>query len=193
MGYCQVGGSTQSCDKETCSEFGGNYFDEDNPQSCFLLSVLRDERAILMAGTMMYPVMIQFRDDVLRRTRLGRKLIAYFDEFYEEAKTIARKDPELVTEIIWLTTYVFPFLQASLGGKPVTDGARETPTSRQASQYLPSTHRAFCSVVERFKRSASKPFAEALDDSERMLAQFVGRSPQETLEELRRPQERTAS
>ena len=190
MGYCQVGGNTQACQVEECSEFDGHYFDspDDHPGGCFLLSVLGDERAILMAGTLIYPAMIQFRDDILRRTPLGRRLIAHFDEFYEEAKNIARKDPKLITEVVWLSTYVSPFLQSMLGQKPVPDSTIETPLSRLASEYRPSTHRAFVSVVNRFKAKGSKKFAKALDDSERILSQFVGLTPAQALHRLRRPE-----
>jgi hypothetical protein len=189
MGYCQVGGNTQSCTPEDCSEFDGHYFDKpgDFPGGCFLLSVLDDERAILMAGTMMYPAMIQFRDEVMRRTPLGRKLIGYFDEFYEEAKKVARKDPKLVTEVVWLATYVSPFIQTMLGQRVVPESPIETPLSRLASEYRPSTHAAFSSVVARFKARGSKKFAAALDDSEKIISRFVGLSPHEALRELRRP------
>jgi hypothetical protein len=189
MGYCQVGGNTQPCTQEECAEAGGNYFDspDDHPGGCFLLSVLGDERAILMAGTMMYPTMIQFRDEIMRRTPLGRRLIAYFDEFYEEAKKVARKDPKLITEVVWLSVYITPFLQVMLGLKPVPDSTIETPLSRLASQYRPSTHKAFLSVVNRFKAAGSKGFVAALNDSEKIISRFVGLSPNEALTELRRP------
>lgn len=187
MGYCQIGGNTQSCTPDDCAEFGGNYVDDpsDYPGGCFLLSVLDDERAILMVGTLMYPSMIRFRDDIMRRTPLGRQFIAFFDEFYEEAKVVARKDPGLVTEIVWLATYIAPFIQAMLGEKP-TASAVETPTSRMASEYRPATHRAFSSVVARLKKGGSKKFGKALDEAERLVARFVGMTPEDALREMRR-------
>jgi hypothetical protein len=187
MGYCQVGGNTQQCSQEDCGEFEGHYFDKpgDFPGGCFLLSVLGDERAILMAGTMMYPAMIQFRDKILRRTPLGRHLIGYFDKFYEEAKVVARKDPKLITEVVWLATYVSPFLQSMLGQKPARSSPK-APVNRLASQYRPGTHKAFASVVKRFKKAgASEQFATALDDSEQILARFVGMTPNKALRELK--------
>lgn len=184
MGYCQVGGSTQPCQPEECAEIGGGYFDEPNGGACFLMSVLGDERAILMAGTLMYPAMIQFRDEIMRRTPVGRHLIAYFDEFYEEAKEVARRDPKLITEVVWLAVYISPLIQTMLG-QPQVSSPIETPNSRLASQYRPSTHRAFVSVVERFKALASAPFVAALDDSERIVSRFVGMAPDEALREFR--------
>jgi hypothetical protein len=188
MGYCSLGGTKQPCTQEECAEQGWHYSDTvGNGKICFLLSVLGDERAILITGTMMYPAMIQFRDDIMRRTPLGRRLIAYFDEFYEEAKRLARKDPKLVTEVVWLAIYVSPFIQAMLGQKPVPDSTIETPLSRLASEYRLSTHKAFTSVVNRFKAKGSKKFVAALTDSEKIVSRFVGLTPNEALRELRRP------
>lgn len=184
MGYCQVGGNTQPCTPDECAEFG-KYFDK--PNGCFLLSVLEDERAILMASTLIYPSMIQFRDEVMRRTPLGRRFIAYFDEFYEEAKAVAAKDPKLVTEVVWLATYISPFIQSMLGQKPVPDSTLDTPLRRLAFEYRPATHKAFVSVIRRFKARASKKFAAALDDSEKIIGRFVGLTPPDALRELRRP------
>jgi hypothetical protein len=186
MGYCQVGGSTQPCTPEDCAEFRGKYFDNKSPLSCFLLSVLGDERAILMTATLIYPAMIQFRDDILLRTPLGRHFVGYVDEFYEEAKRIARKDPALITEIVWLCTYVGPYVQAMLGQKPYADGLGETPIRLLASELRPGTYKAVLSVVNRFKARGSKRFVAALNELEQTLSGFVGLSPEEALRRLRR-------
>jgi hypothetical protein len=187
MGYCQVGGSTQPCTPEDCSEVGGHHVDKpgDYPGGCFLLSVLGDERAILMTGSLIYPTLIAFRDRVLRRTPVGRTFVTYFDTFYEEAKAIARADPQLVTEIVWLTTYVSPFLQAMMGAVPFDDSVGATPVHILASEYRPGTHRAFVSVLNRFRSHGGKPFVAALNDVERTLDRFIGLTPQEALRLLR--------
>src|SRR5882757_4508306 len=94
MGYCQVAGSTQACAPEECAEFEGKYFDQPGG-ICFLLSLLGDERAVLLTATQIYPALIEFRDHVLRVTPLGRRFSGYFDNFYDEAKRLAGADPEL--------------------------------------------------------------------------------------------------
>jgi hypothetical protein len=191
MGYCQVGGNTQQCAPEECEEVGGSHFDEKK-DGCLLLSVLGDERAILLTATQIYPALIEFRERVLPRTPLGRHLLGYFDEFYDEAKDIARSDPELVTDIVWVTTYVSPFVQSMLGQKPYTGSPAETPIGIYATEFRPSAHRALVGVIEKFKAKGSREFVAALEDFERTLSRFVGLGPSEALRELRRAEDEPA-
>ncbi len=177
MGYCQVGGSTQACPPDDCKEIGGSHF-EDSPGFCLLLSLLKDERSILMTSTLIYPTLIEFRKSVLQETPLGKEWSRYFDRFYEEAKDIARKDRKLVTNIVWLTTYVAPFLQAMLGQKP---------RNPFAARFGQGAYNSFITVMHGFRKRGSKEFVEALDIVEKQIAPFPGMTPREALRELRKP------
>jgi hypothetical protein len=107
MVWCYISpSSNEGCDPEACKEVGGKY--EPKPGLCFLLSVLDDERAILMASTLMYPAMTQFRDEVLVRYPVGQRMLRYFERFYNEAISIAKQDPDLINDVIWLKAISWP-------------------------------------------------------------------------------------
>ncbi|HVY76233.1 MAG TPA: hypothetical protein VG890_15495 [Puia sp.] len=185
MGYCKAMSQTTTCTKQDCDEIGANYSDDD-PNSCLLLSALKDERAILMTSTLIYPTLIKFREVILRRTPLGRQFVEYFEEFYPEAKSIVLKDPQLVTDLVWLTTYVSPYLQSMLGEKPSTSPEGITAISLLASEFRTGTYKALTSIMHRFRKQGSKKFISALDESEKILGGFVGLSPEESLRKLNR-------
>jgi hypothetical protein len=183
MGYCSLGGSKQQCTPEECAEQGWQY--SPTVDGCFLLSVLDDERAILLTATQIYPALTDFRDRILRRTRLGRRFDGYFERFYDEAKEIARSDPELVTDVVWLVTYVGPFVQSMLGQKPYSGAPGETPIGVLATEFRPSTHRVALGVIAKFRAKGSPELKTALDDLEDTLSRFVGLGPVEATRKLR--------
>jgi hypothetical protein len=184
MGWCSVGSRGESCDLATCNEIHGEYKNE--PGGCLLLSVLQDERAILMASTLMYPAIMQFRDEVLRTTPIGTRMLGYFDRFYDEAISIAQSDPELVTDIVWTMTYGSPFIRAMLGEDLSAGRYGQTPTSYLAERLRPQTVESLVSLIRRFRQAASTEFVEALNDFETAAMRFVNLTPQEALVELRR-------
>ena len=186
MGYCQVGGSTQPCTQEECSEFGGGYHDEPVQDGCFLLSVMPDEHSKMMAANFIYPTMLAFRDEICRRTPLGRRFVRYSEEFHDEAKGIASQNPELITDLLWLMTYVTPFWQAMLGQTPQSGAQAATPIGVLSSEFRPSTYRSIRELIAKLKQHASPGFVAAADDLEETLARFVGLTPTEALRELRR-------
>ena len=186
MGYCQIGGTTQPCTPEECSEFGGGYGDNPVQDGCFLLSVMTDEHSRMMAANFIYPTMLAFRDEICRRTTLGRRFVRYSEEFHDEARDIARKNPELITDLLWLMTYVTPFWQAMLGQRPHSGPPASTPIGVLASEFRPSTYRSILQLTAKLKQHASPRFVIAAKDLEDTLARFVGLTPEEALRELRR-------
>lgn len=183
MGYCQAGSSTVTCTEIDCKEIGANY-SETQPGQCLLLTALKDERAILITSTLIYPSLVKFREGILKKTPLGRHFVDYFSEFYEEAKDIVMEDPKLLTDLVWLTTYVSPFLQAMLGERTSFSSEGITPTTLLASEFRPGTYKALNSVMAQFKTKGSKKFVAALNDAEKILSGFVGLSPEQALKKL---------
>jgi hypothetical protein len=186
VGYCQIGGSTQPCTQEECAEFGGGYGDNPVGDGCFLLSVMSDEHSKMMAANFIYPTMLAFRDEICQRTPLGRRFVRYSEEFHDEAADIARKNPDLITDLLWLMTYVTPYWQAMLGQKPYSGASAVTPVGVLASEFRPSTYRSVLELIRKLKQHASPRFVTAAADLEETLSRFVGLTPEEALREMRR-------
>jgi hypothetical protein len=184
MGWCSIGSHGEACDRATCDDIHGDYNDQP-PSGCLLLSVLQDERAILMASTLMYPAIIDFRDTLLKPSPVGARMNEYFDRFYEEAVSIARADPELVTDIVWVVEYGSPFIRAMLGEDLSARTFGQTPTTYLAERLRPQTVEALIGVIDRFRRAASPEFVAALDDFQTQVQGYVDLTPQEALVKLR--------
>jgi hypothetical protein len=187
MGWCSAGSSGEPCDPETCQQINGDYSDKPRgPIGCLLLSALEDERAVLMASTLLYPPLFAFRDDVLARTTLGQRMLDHFRTHYEEAKKILQEDDDLVTDLIWALEYVLPYIRAMLGEDLSPGRNGYTPTTYVAEQLRPQTADFLVFVVDRFAEKASPAFTEAIDDFKKNLSHFIDLKPEAAFVELRR-------
>lgn len=186
MGFCTVGSSGEECSPSDCDAIHGD-FREEKGTGCLLLSVLGDERAILLTRHFLYPPIIEFRDDVLPRTAIGERMSEHFDRFYPEAVNIARSDPMLVSDIVQSMTYLNAFLRAMLGEQLRPGRFGPTPSTYRAERLRPSTVDSIMGLIARFRASASPEFAEALNEFEAELPRFTNLTPDEALIELRAP------
>jgi hypothetical protein len=189
VGYCRVGSEKQSaCDPDGCATIGGQYSEDPVDKGCLLLTGIfgDDDRAALMINTHIYPSLIEFRQNILRKSRFGERMLSQYDRFHDEAVAIARSDADLVSDIIWSLSYISPFIRSMMGEQISSGSFGETPESFYAGALRSGAVQSLRRVIERLKRSASIQFSEALDEFERELRNFEGLSPREAVIALRK-------
>lgn len=182
MGWCTVNGRGEECSAMDCDRLEGDW----NPRpvgGCLVLSLIEDPSARLVVQTLLYPPILDVRDQILRRTPLGDVIVRDFERHYDEAVAILRSDPDLFSEVLHFLIALVPFAR-SLTGEDVSRRAvplGETPATFTAERIRPGMVDWMSRVMERFRSSASESFASSLERYQQLLPRFEGLSPRETL------------
>jgi hypothetical protein len=161
MGWCSVGSSGEECDLMTCNDIHGDYREGDGPIGCLVLSLLEDPYARQVIRSAIYPPILRVRDHVLPDTPAGAVIVRHFNRHYEEAVTILRDEPDLLTEVVGFMTEATAFARAMSGEQTVvrpSPGASrrpETPSSYTAARVRPAMVDRFSQILDRFRAKCS--------------------------------------
>jgi hypothetical protein len=157
MGMCCCGSDGEPSDERTCKQIGCDYY-EDPATSCLAPDGLcalpaavathldregRGDPVVLLASGGTFRALYDLRDVVLRKSDLGRQVMALYGEHSSRAVEVARRDPALLME----TMRVF-LLAASIGREVLRvhlglrSERRLTPAAFEAARELMQRLRA---------------------------------------------------
>lgn len=188
MGWCTAGTHGESCDFKDCDQIGGEW-QTAPPVICLVLGLLRDPIAKAAIRSLVYPPILQVRDDVLPRSRVGSSIVDDFSRHYDEAVNILSQDADLLNEVIDFLITNVPFARALTGEKVGASrpGDGWTPSAYIAERLRPGTVDWFSQILERFRGQASDALAASIDRYQRLVPMLADRTPIEILTQLRDP------
>jgi hypothetical protein len=186
MGWCTAGTSGQSCDFKSCDQLHGEWH-EAGPGGCLVLSLLRDPVAKTAIRSLVYPPILQVRDEVLPRSRVGSVIVDDFSRHYDEAVNILSQDADLLNEVIDFLITNVPFARALTGEKVGAPGPGDgwTPSAYIAERLRPGTVDWFGQILERFRGHASDELVASIDHYQRLVPMLLDLTPIEILTQLR--------
>lgn len=111
MGLCCAGSQGEPSDADTCRRIGGDYHEKSTEScisTCAFLGALHDyvdkttnsDPVVLLAMGGTYSTLYDFRDHVLKRCEVGRKVLSLYREHSARAIALLLHEPELLVETL---------------------------------------------------------------------------------------------
>jgi hypothetical protein len=195
MGWCRWAGHGWHAGftKEECDAVLGQYSEtdpnagsDDDTDSCFVTTIMTRSLAqtILDLGQT-YRTQINFREDVLRSSARGTQMVALYYKYNPTLRSIAKRDPELLGESVHVWFSMQPFIEAVVALARGDESPAAEPS--EEIRFANVTHQRIERLFDRLRAgSADRDFHAALDSAAYELSGYVGLTPAEALDRLRR-------
>lgn len=187
MGWCKLPGADwePGWSSEGCARAGGRY-SETGPGNgiCFVATILTRSyaQAILELGQT-YETAVAFRDEVLGSSPLGEELVETYYRYNPTILPLVMDDYELMAEAMTTWRSILVFVTATVAAARGGEVAEELQERRLTDEL----HGRVTRLLDRLRaKSEDTGFRAAIDEVKEELVRYVGLSPQEALETLRR-------
>ncbi len=195
MGWCLLPGGNwePGWSSEECAAAGGVYSETGPPSNgnggghnCFVRTILTRSlaEAILDLGRT-YQSAVDFRDEVLGSSPVGKRMIKTYYKYNPAILQIVLGNYELLAESLRTWKSILPFVRAT--DALATGRFDELAEQHRQLRFNKRVHDRVIRLLDRLRsESEDKGFHAALSDVKEELSRYVGLTPEEALERIRR-------
>ena len=145
---------------------------------CFVRNTIG---VIMLRVSATHQVAIDFRDQILATSRLGKRFVKHYATHQGELGRAVRKDPALLAHSFDAWAAMVPFVQGMLAAASKNGGQQPKGTTR----FSRKDHALWLAIIKRFRAgSSNKAFLKILDELEPELARYVGLTAEKALETI---------
>jgi hypothetical protein len=204
MPYCKMGThcfkveACEECASGTCpADCMGDSGDGNKKKGiCFIRTILTPALAknILTLGVT-YQSALDFRDDVLETNALGKRFVKLYYRHNPAARDLVLFNPTLLGQAIHAWLIIAPFAEAVVAA--ASPAGKKRANGKRPMRFTRMMHRRVVDVLETVRRDAmeageGKEFNKAVDEVLAELKRYVGLTPEEALQTLRRSSSRSS-
>jgi hypothetical protein len=189
LGSCSYGTDIAgNVDQEFCQDVLGGQWNPNAPVGgggfCAVRTILARALCenILQLGST-YHLTYLFRDKVLNNSVAGRRLLKQYYSHADELYSIVVGDPDVLAASIKAWSAAWPFIKAMLES---ASGEKSIGTRNLSKLRFSKTRYAAVSrAIKMFRVATSTDdLKNALDEGDKLLRSFTGKTPQEALGQL---------
>ncbi|MDP2816556.1 MAG: hypothetical protein Q8O19_07750 [Rectinemataceae bacterium] len=188
-GKCKLDDTYVNLSKHDCLKQGGTWVEEGVPKddNCFVRDVLTRSlgETILELGTT-YNLAVDFRDQVLAPTPIGKRFLSHYYSSLDMTFAAVREDYSLIGTFIDTWFVLLPLVKGILeaNGAGNWHGKDEYASHVRFTEAL---HKRVIDLIDGFRNNApNRKYVGLLDELVTEIDRYVGLTPYEALEVLRR-------